>query len=184
MDWFKIFDGMSDLDRHSGPNRPSVLTGLLSNPWPNGGGDTENESVGSFILFRIAGKVVIAFAALWLFGYVSTLFPYFGRYHYSFANGVRDEHFIGGDQMLLFKGQTAFIEYETKGAEGYEGQIYIDIVPWAGPRPSPHKMALNGKQTGVLEVTIPKTGVYVFRSSIGPMAYRENIEYTVNWGAR
>jgi hypothetical protein len=184
MDWFKIMDGMAEHPGGRQSDGPPFRSSAYSVPSHNWEGPTENRSVGKSTLFRIGGKFVLAAFGIWLFCYVSTLFPYLGRYHYSYFDGVREDYNVGMQHMLLFEGQTAFIEYETKSADGPSGSIYVDIVPLLGPMPSAHLKTLNGEQTGVLEVPITKTGVYSFQSRFNSLAYRENLNYTVTWGAR
>ncbi len=184
MDWYKAIDSMQDRGMETASGRQSFLTGMLAGPHPNTDGPSANETVGRFRLFAIGGKSVLAVVAIWLFCYISTIFPYLGTYHYSFVDGVRDEYSVGTRNMLLFKGQTAFIEFETDGADGYEGTVYIDIMPWPGTTKSPNMLALNGEKNGILSVPVETTGIYVFHNRVGSMAYRENLEYRVTWGAK
>jgi hypothetical protein len=183
MDWYKAMDSMVDRSMETASGKLEFFGRSIVSPPPNYEGP-DGESTTLFTLFTISGKFVLAIIAIWLFGYISTIFPYLGTYHYRYADGIRDEHDIGVRNMLLFKGQTAFLEYDINSADRSEGKVYIAIERWRPLGNASDKLEIQGRKKGVLTMPVNKTGFYTFYSGIGIMAYRQNLKYTVTWGAR
>jgi hypothetical protein len=135
-------------------------------------------------LLRVSSSVLIAALGLWLMGYISGAFPYLGTYEYTRQNMMVSITSIGPGNMLLFKGQEAFIDYEIDSADGFRGEVYLDIQPWLIKNYTPAMRKISGKNKGTLTITVPETGVYRFHLANGPLAHRENLTYSATWGAR
>ncbi|MCL9981871.1 MAG: hypothetical protein NBV60_01820 [Erythrobacter sp.] len=177
--------GLFDMhnQRQTGPS--DWAAGLLFGPAPNGEDDEGGigpEYRGTLIRFSI--WIVIVPLVAWLLAYISGLFPYLGYYHYS-RDGMAATYIPAGPRtMVLFEGQKAFIDYEVDSKKGFDGTVFIDIRPWPALDHTPEMHTISGKTSGRLEVTIPKTGLYRFYHGAGPMAYREDMSYSVTWGAK
>ncbi len=190
MGWFEIADSMMDdgMDvesRRRGESRQSMaFIDMLAGPQPNHDGYNDRDYGRGRTLFTISMKWIAGAFVLWLLAYISAAFPYLGTYGYERDGIVQNMGGFGARHMVLFKGQTAFIDYEVDSKPGFAGNVFIDIAPWPGINFSPNMRRVSGKQKGTLSVVVPKTGVYTFYHSIGPMAYRQDMEYSVTWGAR
>lgn len=162
-----------------------LIGGLLFGPAPNGEDDDGGigpEHRGTLTTFSI-WLVIIPLVA-WLLGYISALFPYLGYYHYNRQGMAASYVPFGPGTMVLFKGQEAFIEYDVDSKPGFDGTVYIDIRPWPALNHTPAMHTVSGKSSGTVKVTIEQTGLYRFFHGTGPMAYREDMSYTVTWGAK
>jgi hypothetical protein len=183
MDWYKAMDSMVDRSTETASGRLEFFGSSVVSPPPNFEG-SDGESTTLFTLLTISGKFMLAVIAIWLFGYISTIFPYLGTYHYRYADGVIEQHDIGLRNVMLFKGQTAFLEYDIDSPDRPEGKIYIAIKPWRPLGSGSNKLAVQGRKKGVLTMPVNKTGYYTFYSRIGVAGRRKNLQYTVTWGAR
>jgi len=187
MGWYDMMHGLRDRSWNSGEGRLGIASSFLFNTNTNyPEGDQKPDVAGT--LFSIPSKwlVVVPFIwFLWLLAYVSGAFPYLGSYSYSRSGGAVGQSGGGLRHMLLFKGQTGFMEYEVDSASNDQGTVYFNISPFPGHlrgvRDAKH---VRGKLAGVLEFRVPRTGVYTFDDGIGPEAGRENLSYSVVWGAR
>ena len=185
MDWFKIMDSMRDDRWESRSGRLDIAADVLAGPQPNHiEGTVHNAGHGGWTMAHIGLKWIMGAFVLWLFAYISTLFPYLGTYDYKKEGMVQTAGGFGAQHMILFKGQTAFIDYTVNSTPGFDGNVLIDIAPWPGINFSPDMRKVSGRAKGRIEIVIPKTGFYTFRHRIGPMAYRQDLAYSVTWGAR
>lgn len=170
--------------RQSGPS--DWATGLLFGPAPHGEDDDGNsiglERRGTVVTFSI--WIVVVPLVVWLLAYISGAFPYLGTYHYGRQGMAATYIPTGLRNMILFEGQEAFIHYEVDSKSGFDGTVYIDIRPWPALTHTPAMHTVSGKAAGTVKVTIPKTGLYRFYHGTGPMAYREDMTYSVTWGAK
>jgi hypothetical protein len=178
---------MSLFDMFSSPRfSPSQFVGgLLFGPAPHGEDDDGGigpERRGTLI--RFSAWFVIVPLMLWLLAYISGLFPYLGYYNYSRDGMLVSYAPTGLRNMVLFKGQEAFIHYDVDSKPGFDGTVYVDIRPWPALDGTPAMRTISGTQTGTVKVTIPETGLYRFYHGTGPMAYREDMTYSVTWGAK
>ncbi|MGB5723655.1 MAG: hypothetical protein WBM39_04510 [Parasphingorhabdus sp.] len=155
---------------------------------------TETRNFGRTRSIPLSGKALwrVAYAATavlsaWIFVYISGLFPYLGfeqRSEQYFPGGKTSLNGIpafGTKTMLLFAGQTAFIDYdiETSG----QGGIYLDVKPFYHLGFSGNEQKLNGSQNGRVEFPIEQTGIYQFRSATGYFGTDHRISYKLSWGA-
>lgn len=136
----------------------------------------------SMPLMSFGVKLTLAFFIVWLLAYISAAFPYLGTYSYSNKDSswTSTESF-GLRSMILFEGQTAFIDYDLKAKKGPFAQAYVDIAPWPGLKGSSRQLHLNGNNNGTLSFIVPKTGVYTYRTRI---SLGEVVSYSSTWGAR
>jgi len=121
-----------------------------------------------------------------VFVYISGIFPYLGRAGDENRTSVGvstsvGKYDFGLSTMFLFKGQTAFFEYESRSAEG---AITLDVKPVTmfGYSDSVHR--ISGKQDGVAEFPIESTGLYVFEHEPALGRGYGRTSYSVSWGAR
>lgn len=164
---------------------PAEMAGqLLFGAPPNDDENDEGRAIASGTLLSVSGWVLVAALGLWLMAYVSGAFPYLGTYEYSRQGRVVTNTALGPGHMLLFKGQEAFMDYEIDSAASDRGEVYLDIQPWPAAKLTPAMRRISGKNRGTLTITVPETGVYRFHHANGPSAYRENLTYSVTWGAR
>jgi len=130
--------------------------------------------------------VVLGALCLWVFAYVSGLYPYLGvagdnnRSGPGFSSSAGKYDF-GLGTMLLFKGQTAFIEYDATSAEG---EVTLDVKPAGTLGFSDKRIRVKGKAVGTLEVPIESTGIYNFRHEPALGRAYGHTQYSVRWGAR
>ncbi|MCB2059777.1 MAG: hypothetical protein KDE21_04675 [Novosphingobium sp.] len=123
---------------------------------------------------------------LWLFAYISGLYPYLGtaRDDTRSAPGVSTslgKFGIGVSTMLLFEGQTAFFEYESTSAES---EITLDVKPVTTLGYSDAMQRVRGEASGTAEFPITKTGLYRFRHEPALGRRYGQTKYSVSWGAR
>ena len=132
-----------------------------------------------------------AVAALWVFAYVSGLFPYLGH-----SSGTHETTFGGfgrtgvnigsakpwqGHVVPMIKGQTVFVDYDVKIDSGYATlsitQGYISL------RQLKH-IELRGTTQGRLSVEADATGFY--RIQMRPLAddvkTPSKLTYSFSWG--
>lgn len=123
---------------------------------------------------------------IWVFLYISALFPYLGYAErgerlgpgFSVNSGVGE---YGVSRMLLFEGQTAFIDYDVQSDSG--GRVYLDIKPVTTFGFSDHMQYAEANTTGRYEYVIPATGVYEFDHDFSLNGIRGSTQYTASWGA-
>ena len=156
-----------------------VLWDVAFNPDDEDGVVLGRLELPGFVIWVPVGAVL-----LWLVSYISGVFPYLGHYQHRSPDEAASYIPTGPTHMLLFEGQEAFIDYEIESAEGYNGDIAIDIRPLPAHRPSPAMQRLNGTDRGTLKVTIPATGVYRFHHQAEQGSHRKGLSYSVTWGAR
>ncbi|MEL7189119.1 MAG: hypothetical protein AAGK17_06165 [Pseudomonadota bacterium] len=136
---------------------------------------------------KLGSGAIVGALAVWLFLYISTIFPYLG---YSSQNetlgpgvslsaGSKD---VGLTTMLLFEGQTAFIDYEVASTEN--GKVILDVKPISTFGFSENKQDIEAGTKGTYEVEIEKTGLYEFRHDFSLNGISGTTEYRVSWGAR
>jgi len=130
--------------------------------------------------------VLVGALCLWLFAYISGLYPYLGTGgdDNRSAPGVSTslgKFDFGLRTMLLFEGQTAFIEYES---ESPEGEITLDVKPIATLGYSDAMQRVRGQASGTAEFPIAKTGLYTFRHEPALGRTYGRTDYSVSWGAR
>jgi hypothetical protein len=168
---------------HSYPEQ--VAGQILFGAPPNDEDYDEGNATASGTLLSVSGWVLVAVLGLWLMAYVSGAFPYLGTYEYSRQGMVVTNTALGSRNMLLFKGQEAFIDYEIDSTANDRGEVYLDIQPWPAAKWTPAMRRISGKNKGTLTITVPETGVYRFHHHAnGPFPYGENLTYSVTWGAR
>ncbi len=134
---------------------------------------------------KIGFGTLTAALCLWVFAYVSTLFPYLGwgraQNNTEFATnvdiGTMD---IGMPYMLLFEGQTAFYEYDSYSEEG---QITFDVKPVFSIGYSEQMQRVSGEGSGRIEIPITKTGFYTFRHEPAMARGHVYTHYDTVWGA-
>ena len=132
-----------------------------------------------------------ALAALWMFVYVSGLFPYLGHssgtHETAFGGLGRTDVHIGtakpwqGHVVPMLKGQTVFVDYDVKIDSGYASlsitQGYISL------RQLKH-IELRGTTHGRLSVKADSTGFY--RIQMRPLAddlkTPSKLTYRFSWG--
>ncbi len=140
-------------------------------------------------VWKLSGSafyVPLAALCAWIFVYISGLYPYLGtagdnnRSSFATSTSVGKYNF-GLSTMLLFKGQTAFIEYK---ATGEDGKVSLDIGPSGSLGYSDSRIRVKGKQTGTLEVPIESTGLYDFEHEPSLGRGHGHTQYKVRWGAR
>ena len=164
---------------------PAEMAGqMLFGAPPNDAGNDHGRAKIGGTLLSISGSVLAAALGLWLIAYISGAFPYLGTYEYSRQGKVVTNTELGAGHMLLFKGQEAFIDYEIDSPSGDRGEVYLDIQPWPTTNWTPAMRTISGKNDGILTITVPETGIYRFHFANGPSAYREDMTYSVTWGAR
>lgn len=133
-----------------------------------------------------------AFASIWLFLFVSGLFPWLGYAEGSSRHGtagvrVRDDSGIGMPAMFLVKGQKAVWDYDVT-VEGDDGLILrVSKTP---PQPDFIVKTLRIEQSakGQFEVVAPATGLYGFEHELLPIgtlfgpAKPGSTRYRLRWG--
>lgn len=130
----------------------------------------------------------IAFAVivpLWLIAFITGLAPWLGSRDFEFRAGTlsaSSQSGFGTQTMLLFKGQTAYIDYSVKGDT--ERAIRLDISPSPAIAFSPAAKLAEAGEAGRLEVPIASTGFYRFRFDPDAGSYRKTMAYHVSWGAK
>lgn len=130
--------------------------------------------------------VLLAALCLWIFAYGSGLYPYLGKAgdNNSSSTGTSTsigKYNYGVNTMLLFEGQTAFIEYDSTSAEG---EITLDVKPVATLGYSDAMLQVKGEAQGSHEVLIESTGLYSFRHEPALGRRYGKTSYSVSWGAR
>ena len=128
------------------------------------------------------GLILIA----WLFVYISGIFPYLGSAERSERLGMgisakSDSGGFGMSRMLLFAGQTAFIDYNVKSDTG--GEVWIDIKPLTTLGYSDNVQKIRGNASGRYEFVVPSTGVYEFDHEFSLNGTGGATHYSVSWGA-
>jgi hypothetical protein len=137
----------------------------------------------------ITAKAFYALAAvlcLWVFAYGSGLFPYLGSgeledHHAPPFKGAPGYNMgFGTSTMLLFRGQTAFYEYDSTSPQG---EITFDVKPITVLGYSERMERVKGVAKGRIEFPITATGLYKFEH--GPALARPygTTAYSVSWGA-
>lgn len=123
---------------------------------------------------------------LWVFLYVSTIFPYLGRAEQTQANSVGfnvsgGTTNLGTQSMFLFPGQTAFFEYDVRGDEG--AGVRFDVHSWPYTGFSDQVQTIEGTRSGRAEFVIEKAGFYSFYHDFSINAPGTKSRYSVAWGA-
>ncbi len=122
---------------------------------------------------------------LWVFAYVSTLFPYLGwgraQNNTEFATSVDLASFnVGVPYMLLFEGQTAFYDYTSHSEES---RITFDVKPVFTIGYSDAAQRVSGEGSGRIEIPITKTGLYTFKHEPSMARGHAYTHYDTVWGA-
>jgi hypothetical protein len=156
-------------------NNPSWLGFTISKPWMN-----------TFVY------AVTAFASVWLFGYISGLFPYLGHLQGTctqkgaLSSDCSKFGTFGMPYAYLTKGQTIFIDYNltTRG----KNAVYIGVSYQSTPihlisKTNWTQIELPGSGKGRIVYTVPASGFYDpdVQNNAGREFYFE--AYSVNWGA-
>lgn len=129
---------------------------------------------------------LVAALCIWLFAYVSGLYPYLGsaatdnRSSFGQTTSFSESGF-GVETMLLFAGQTAFFEYESTSAES---DITLDVKPMMTLGYSPAMQRIRGVAKGTAEFPVATTGLYNFRHEPALGRRYGRTAYSVSWGAR
>lgn len=153
---------------------------------------------------RLSGRILfsnwvfyplLAVASLWVFCYVSGLFPYLGYKAGGYRTwdgpvgrtsyGIGDNDAVQIHYIFLFSGQTAIVDYDVAVRKGaLEIELQEGVNPFA-PSLMEHKVSASGK--GRASVKVPSTGVYTlyFRPTYASpaTATQTDINYTLWWGA-
>jgi hypothetical protein len=131
-----------------------------------------------------------AFLSVWVFVYISGLFPYLGRIeHINSHSGI----FSNRDSSLgtfkvprayLFKGQTVFIDYLAEVEGESSVRIYLEGAPGyrLGFWPHTH-FDVKGNGKGRLYYTVPESGFYNVEANAFAWKGNYRINYTIAWGA-
>ena len=99
-----------------------------------------------------------------------------------FASGTGSGGGLGLKEMLFFKGQTAFVDYDV---EIREGAFRLVIDKYLAGMDSPrHTQEITSSGSGEAAFVIPETGIYSFRFSGSPRGNGYDLSYSVRWGAR
>lgn len=122
---------------------------------------------------------------LWVFAYVSTLFPYLGwgrvQNNTEFATSVDIATFnLGMPYMLLFEGQTAFYDYSSHSEES---AITFDVKPVMSIGYSDRMQRVSGEGSGRIEIQITQTGLYKFEHKAATARGHVYTHYDAVWGA-
>ncbi|WP_040464329.1 hypothetical protein [Erythrobacter sp. NAP1] len=142
---------------------------------------------GTLISFGKNGSLIFGGALiLWLFLYVSTIFPYLGQAQqsqmsgagFNVSGGVSN---FGTQRMFLVAGQTAFFEYDVKGDE--DAGVRFDLHAWPNAAFSDQSQTITGTQSGRAEFVVEKTGFYSFYHDFSTNAPGSKTSYSVSWGA-
>ena len=136
--------------------------------------------------FKAGFYLFTALLSGWVFAYGSGLAPWLGvaRVDETTAPFTRmraGNLYLGLNTMLLFKGQTAFYEYDSSDPHG---EITFDVKPFTTLGYSPAMVRVNGARQGRLEFPITRTGVYRFQHEPALGRRYGRTAYTVNWGAK
>ncbi|QJB68326.1 hypothetical protein [Parasphingorhabdus halotolerans] len=129
-----------------------------------------------------------AVLSIWLFVYISGLFPYLGyehrthHYHKFSSNEGVVSSSLGPNSMFLVKGQTAFYDYDMKVTKQTSG-MWLDIRPIYEIGISDNAKWIHGDQQGRWEYEVPETGVYSFKHDVNHRAFDSKVTYDVSWGA-
>lgn len=140
-------------------------------------------------LGRYAGPVfygLVAVLCLWIFVYISGLYPYLGKAgdDNRSSAGVSTsigKYNYGVGMMLLFKGQTAFFEYDSTSPEG---EITLDVKTVSTLGYSDAMQRVKGVKQGTAEFPIETTGLYRFDQEPALGRTFGRTSYSVSWGAR
>jgi hypothetical protein len=133
---------------------------------------------------------ITAVLAIWVFGYISGLFPYLGHYQRSEKNGgilsANGNPFgtITLPWAYLFKGQTLFIDYdvEQEGKVDLTIYLYHPSNPFVGLGHYTYA-TIKGSSTGRFTYTVPESGLYEINPSVSGSLDAYHIKYKVFWGA-
>jgi len=125
--------------------------------------------------------------ALWLFLYISTLFPYLGHTQRSetLSPGMSTNGGIGTiglSTMFLIEGQQAFFNYDVQSQNG--GKVQFDLRPISQISATDQEKLVAGGEAGTLEFTVPATGLYNFHHDFALSGMRSTTSYSASWGAR
>ncbi len=160
------------------------------------GAVTDEEQRSSFARWWPRLGAALLAALIWFGGFATGFFPWLGYRSFAFHAlearsgapfdlssplGTETETNFGSSAMLLFAGQTAYIDYEVGGDPGEK--IYLDIAPWPAIKFSKHMRYAEAGQSGRFEVPIVRTGVYEFRAEVSAGSYRQTLNFVVSWGA-
>ena len=172
-----------DLFETQRADRPRSVGGILwdvaSNTDDDDGTDVWRLELPGFLMWVPVGAM-----ALWLVAYIAGIFPYIGHYEHSSPDEFAPYLPTGPSEMLLVKGQEAFIDYTVESEDGYKGEVAIDIRPVPAHRPTADMKRVSGIETGTLKVTIPATGIYRFHHAAEANSHRKGLSYSVTWGAK
>lgn len=161
--------------------------------WMIGGPDEDRGTLyhgeSRISLGRYAGPVfygLVAVLCLWVFVYISGLYPYLGKAGDDNRSATGTSTSIGKydygiGTMLLFKGQTAFFEYESTSPEG---EITLDVKTVTTLGYSDAMQRVKGVQKGTAEFPIETTGLYRFDHEPALGRTYGRTTYSVSWGAR
>lgn len=135
---------------------------------------------------KIGLGAVTGVHCLWIFLYVSTLFPYLGtstKGETKFVGGSLDTGMptIGTQRMLLFKGQKAFFEYKVNSTDG--GGVRFDVKPVMKFGFSDQTQVISDNQSGRIEFEVQETGFYKFYHDFSLNGVSGSTSYSASWGA-
>lgn len=129
---------------------------------------------------------VVAALCVWVFVYISGLYPYLGTAGDDNRSSLGISTSVGGysygtSVMLLFEGQTAFFEYDSTSSEG---EITLDVKTLNRLGYSDAMQRVKGAQNGIAEFPITSTGLYRFDQEPALGRTYGRTSYSVSWGAR
>lgn len=135
----------------------------------------------------------VALLSLWVFGYVSGLFPYTGYKAGGYVTwrgpvgstsyGIGNNDEIQTHYLFLFAGQTAIVDYDVTVRKG---KLDIEIVQGVllGPKLVEHSIDQSSK--GRVSVKVPTTSIYTIyfqpRYRIDTPKAETDINYSLWWG--
>ena len=130
--------------------------------------------------------LLTAALCLWVFVYASGIYPYLGEGRVDNRSAPATQTDIasfdlGLSMMVLFKGQTAFFEYDVTSPQS---EITFDLRPATHIGYTDRRQRIAGVGTGKVEFPVTNTGLYVFRHEPALGRLHGHTKYTVSWGAR
>jgi hypothetical protein len=136
----------------------------------------------------------VALLSLWVFVYISGLFPYLGYKsggHQTLPGpvgrvsyGIGDNDHMQAHRIFLFAGQTAIIDYDVSVRKG---QLKISVQEGFLPvGPKLVEQGIAATSTGRVAVKVPNTGIYTiyFRPTyrLDTPDTAADVSYTLWWG--
>ena len=123
---------------------------------------------------------------LWIVAYGSGMVPWLGSARVDetiapFTTTRVGNMSFGLGTMLLFKGQTAYYDYNSSDPHG---EITFDVKPLSVLGYSRAMVRVKGARQGRLEFPIAHTGLYRFQHEPALGRRYGRTAYTVSWGAR